>query len=181
MPRPPAPTGATSRAHAVANLRPQQLEVNHHRVERVLHLVRDARGQSSERHELPRVAIVDCMRDKYARLRETSRTPTSCPSRPLDRDGSSESTSVGHLHRAARGPRRERLLDDGPIRVAVGKQPSQRTADASAGSVGCIAGLLKSSSPDGLNSATASSRCSTADCRFAFCPARRFDPQRAAG
>ena len=35
----------------------------------------------------------------------------------------------------------------------------------------CIAGLLNNSSPDGLNSATASSRCSTADCRLAFCPA----------
>ena len=37
---------------------------------------------------------------------------------------------------------------------------------ASGGSVGCIAGLLNSSSPDGLKSATASSRCSTADCRL---------------
>ena len=33
----------------------QQLEVDRHRVQRVLHLVRDARRQPPERHQLPRV------------------------------------------------------------------------------------------------------------------------------
>ena len=37
-------------------LLPQQLEVNHHRVQRVLHLVRDARREAAERGQLARVA-----------------------------------------------------------------------------------------------------------------------------
>ena len=44
MPLPPAP----------AQLLLQQLEVNRHRVERVLHLVRDARGETSQRGHAPR-------------------------------------------------------------------------------------------------------------------------------
>ena len=37
-------------------LLPQQLEVNHHRVQRILHLAGDAGRQPSERRELPRIA-----------------------------------------------------------------------------------------------------------------------------
>ena len=75
------------------------------------------------------------------------------------------------LHRSARPVRRQRLLDDRRVRMAVRQQPRSARPIASAGSVCCIAGLLKSSSPVGLKSATASSRCSTAVCRLAFCPA----------
>ena len=51
--RRPAP--AAARRSALPDLRPQQLEVNHHRVQRVLHLVRDAGGQPAERDQLARV------------------------------------------------------------------------------------------------------------------------------
>ena len=57
-PKAERPTGRSHRfglkrgGNAAANLRSQQLEVNHHRVQRILHLVRDACRQTAERHEL---------------------------------------------------------------------------------------------------------------------------------
>ena len=188
---PAAATGSgCERRRRAADLRPQQLEVNHHRVERVLHLVRDAGRQPAERHELARIGERRLHRATGARgCATTSSTPTSSPSVPVDRVRHEQHLVVGFasrrsstadsarsgpltLHRSARLPRGQRLLDERPIRMA-GRAAGRCSARpiASAGSVGCIAGLLKSSSPDGLNSATASSRCSTADCRLAFCPA----------
>ena len=46
--------GLGPRSRHPCELGPQQLEVNHHRVERILHLVREAGREAAERHELAR-------------------------------------------------------------------------------------------------------------------------------
>ena len=153
-------------------------------------------------------ASVDCMRERCARFRDTSKHAHELAARARDRvrhhelivarlglvllwrSGGSgrakDRAGVGgarrrlhwfsgvtlNLDRAARLARRKRLFDECSVRMP-GRQADRPAPDQSRqpGSVCCIAGLLKSNSPEGLNSATASSRCSTADCRFAFCPA----------
>ena len=180
-PRPPAAaTGLRLRRApaAAADLRPQQLEVDHHRVERILHLVRDAGGQPAERHQLARIGD---RRLHPRQVRQVARHEQHADELAVgarDRRASSAAarSSLGLRSPACTGPARlprgQRLLDDRAVRMAArAAAPRSARPMASAGSVGCIAGLLKSSSPDGLNSATASSRCSTADCRFAFWPA----------
>ena len=106
--------------------------MNHHRIQRILHLVRDARRQSSECNELPRI------RERRLHPRQIREIPRhqqyadELAVGPLNHIRHQQRI-VARLHRTARGARCECLLDDGSIRVAVGKQPSQRAADGVGG------------------------------------------------
>ena len=185
-PRRVRPAPATGATQLTRELLLQQLEVNRHRVERVLHLVRDAGHQPPERRELARVVqrrvhlaqVAEVARDEHraeepaARVLDRVASSAGARSARVPPIGSRPRTGrVGHRDRdgALRFPAGERALDDLPDRVVrrrrseIERRRLQRA---------CIAGLQKISSPRGENSATASSRLSMTDSKSVGPPGR---------
>ena len=133
-PRPAPPRRRAAPIARDGELLPQQLEVNHHRVQRILHLVRDAGRQPSERGQLARVANRRLHLAQYSRLRAISMMPTSSPLGSLIAcviTSRSPPVAERRRQRTARLAADERLLGQPPQRV-VGRHDRRSAAPAGA-------------------------------------------------
>ena len=123
--------------------------------------------------------IVDCTWPRYSRLRAISMMPTRSPFGSLIAcvmtRCSIGSPSWAWAQRSETGPRDCRLTSVCSISFCAGWSAETTALNdvptAASGSRSRIAGFMNSSSSRALTIATASSRCSTADSRFATCPA----------
>ena len=174
--RQPVPPGTVIGSRTAAELLLQQLEVNRHRVQRVLHFVRHAGHQPAERGELARVVQRRVHLAEVAEVARHEHRAEEPAVRVLDRVAHQQ--ALGGLRigfagaRAASTPvpatsgpparaRRAgaRVLSAGSVSDGSTDRPTGRSAGSSAR----IAALENISSPSGENSATASSRLSMTD------------------
>ena len=149
----------------------QQLEVNRHRIQRVLHLVGDAGGEPAERRELARVPdrrLHGAERAEVARDDHHAQQPLVAvldgmrDDQPVARAALALARRQRHRHRLGRLARVARAIDERVERLL----PSRSHAASSARS----AGLANSTSPFGPKMPTASARCSTIESRPAAGP-----------
>ncbi len=140
-----------------ANLRPQQLEVNHHRVERILYFVGNAGGQPPECDQLPRVGKRGLHPGQMRQISRDEQHANELTARAGDgmrhdeflvgrfhirlhirRRVDTRTARSDHyrfcrvaltLHRTTRPARGKRLLNQRTIRMPVGQQAVQGTPD----------------------------------------------------